>query len=52
MEIKFFESKDPEELESMISNWSHKWRHEIMSISLTTRKIGYTDYIVACVLYE
>lgn len=52
MGIKFFESKEPESLESKISEWASRWRHEITSVSLTTRKIGYSDYIVACVLYE
>ena len=52
MGIKFFEAKMPELLEREISDWVRRWNHEIMSVSLTTRKIGYTDYTVACVCYE
>ena len=52
MKIKFFEAKMPEFLELEINGWAMRWKHEIVSISLTTRKSTCANYIVACVVYK
>lgn len=52
MKIKFFEAIMPGLLDIKISDWAIRCKHEIVSVSLTTRKSGLENYIVACVVYK
>lgn len=49
---RFYEEKKVEDLQERINGFVRLNNYEIVNVSLTTRIIGYSNYVVACVVYK
>lgn len=50
--VRIYQDKSIEELESQINGFAKLNNYKIINVSLTTKIINYSNYVVACVVYE